>query len=122
MTRAGGLTYARAVKLKQCKACPWRVSTVPDRDIPNGYDAELHKRLKCTLAAPGAPPGSGPLRAFACHETKTGAELMCAGWMHHQLGSGNNLSLRLLALQGQLPKYEVSGEQHERFEDTLPKA
>lgn len=39
-------------RVRQCKACPWKVSTDP-HDIPNGYDVDLHKNLACTIAEPG---------------------------------------------------------------------
>ena len=26
--------------VRQCATCPWKVATVPDRDIPNGYKVE----------------------------------------------------------------------------------
>lgn len=58
---------------------------------------------------------------MACHETPVGKELPCIGWLDNQLGAGNNIGLRLAAIQGDIDvNYEIDGEQHERFEDTLP--
>lgn len=108
----------------QCKTCPWRKDVVPDRDIPNGYDVEKHCNLKSTIAEPGLAGFlelRGPLRMMACHESKVGKEIVCVGWLDQQLGPGNNIPLRLAAIEGRLPKYELIGEQHDRFEDTLPK-
>ena len=36
--------------MKQCKACPWKVTTDPERDIPGGYSAAKHRSLSCTIA------------------------------------------------------------------------
>jgi len=108
------------VRNKQCKACPWRVSTDPDRDIPGGYDRELHRGLSETIAEPATlNTSSGGM--MACHESNPdGGEYPCVGWLWHQLGRGNNLPLRLLALQGHFDDIEVDGPQHTCFEDTLP--
>ena len=105
--------------VKQCKSCPWRVGCDPDSDIPNGYSRALHEGLKGTIADPGSLR-LGALRIMACHHSKPGEEFPCAGWLHHQLGPGNNLMLRMMAMQGAIQVPEVDGEQHERFEDTLP--
>ena len=106
---------------RQCATCPWKVGTVPDRDIPNGYHVELHESLRGTIQT-----GLGSLfrscrTAMACHYSKRGEEFVCAGWLHHQLGVGNNISVRLAVASRQLPVPEVDGDQHESFEATLPK-
>lgn len=103
----------------QCAKCPWRVSTDP-HEIPNGYSVEKHRALKSTIAKPANPAdiGQRELRMMACHETH---EDPCVGWLVHQLGPGNNLGLRLVALQGSLDcDVETVGEQHESLEDTFP--
>jgi hypothetical protein len=56
---------------------------------------------------------------MACHESEVGEEFSCIGWVHNQLGRGNNIALRLLALDGRFKDIKVVGEQHETFEDTL---
>lgn len=104
----------------QCKACPWRKDVVPDRDIPNGYCELKHKALQTTIRE-GIASVVGPMHMMACHESKPGQEFVCVGWLDNQLGPGNNIGLRLMARAGRLPEYELVGEQHERFEDTLPK-
>lgn len=102
----------------QCKKCPWKISTNP-HDIPNGYDAAKHAALKGTIATPGMV--GGRLRAMACHETSVGNEKPCVGWLHNQLGPGNNIALRLAARAGAVDcNYKLVGPQHQRFEDTLP--
>lgn len=105
----------------QCKSCPWKVGCVPDRDIPNGYSVKLHQNLAKTIQS-GLGSLFGDARSvMACHYSKEGEEFACAGWLHNQLGVGNNLGVRFAVMQGQMPVPEVDGEQHERFEDTLPK-
>lgn len=104
----------------QCAKCPWKVTTDPN-EIPNGYSAELHEKLSGTIAEPATLP-KGPLRVFACHETPKGKELPCVGWLMHQLGPGNNIGLRISVSEGRIDaNVKTVGEQHQSFEDTLPK-
>lgn len=107
-------------KIVQCRSCPWRVDCDPLTDIPNGYSVELHEGLRDTIARPGCVNAmlAGQQRIMACHYSPVGEERPCAGWMHHQLGAGNNLWLRLEVIAGRMPPPLVEGEQ--RFEDTLP--
>jgi hypothetical protein len=82
-----------------------------------------HANLRNTIANETVPRRTGPLRMMACHETMPGKELPCVGWLAHQLGPGNNLTLRMLAMRDRsLTDFELVGEQHERFEDTLPRS
>lgn len=105
---------------KQCKKCPWKVSTNPN-EIPDGYSKDLHADLKDTIANPGEFLLRS-IRAMACHETPIGKELPCVGWIHNQMGVGNNIGLRLQVATGGIDgNVEVVGEQHQRFEYTLPK-
>ena len=106
---------------RQCAKCPWRVSTNP-RDIPDGYCEAKHRNLAGTIAAPGAADFPTTLRLMACHHSKRGEEFACVGWLHHQLGVGNNIALRLAVLSGRIDaKYRLVGKQHPTFEDTLPR-
>ncbi len=105
--------------VKQCKACPWRVGVKPLEDIPGGYCEAKHRNLKGTIAEPGRMPGK-EIRAMACHESPVGAERECVGWVLQQLGPGNNIALRLRAMDGQYNGFRTEGPQHQRFEDTLP--
>lgn len=107
--------------LRQCATCPWKVVTVPDRDIPNGYHVELHESLRGTIQS-GLESLFRPCKtAMACHYSKPGDEFVCAGWLHNQLGVGNNISVRIAVATGKMPVPEVDGEQHACFDDTLPK-
>lgn len=109
-------------RTSQCEQCPWRVEVDP-RDIPDGYCKSKHQALAATIAEPSALPVPGAaLHVMACHETE---EAHCIGWLHHQLGPGNNLSLRLrLRLRmmscDNVGKIRLRGEQHLSFEATLP--
>jgi hypothetical protein len=109
------------VTLRQCKTCPWRVGVDPARDIPGGYSVELHHSLRRTIAEPGVIDLGGFLEAMACHYSPLGEEFACAGWVHNQLGPGNNLALRIAVRRGQVPAPIVDGPQRESFDDTLPR-
>lgn len=110
-------------KRRQCAKCPWKKSTNP-HDIPGGYCEIKHANLKSTIADQSDPISQimgGELRMMACHEFPEGREEPCVGWVAHQLGPGNNIALRLAARSGRVPvDFDLVGEQHERFEDTLP--
>jgi hypothetical protein len=108
--------------LRQCKKCPWRVGTDP-REIPNGYCEAAHRRLTSTMATGSAEQQlmNDTIRIMACHNSPVGEEQPCVGWLHHQLGRGNNLTLRLMVFQRRIgADYELDGEQHETLEDTFP--
>ena len=105
------------IRQKQCDKCPWKKDTDP-HEIPAGYSVELHHKLACTIAERGEL--RRPSVFMACHESPLGREQTCTGWFHNQLGVGNNLGLRMLAMDGRFNEIEVFGEQHARFEDTLP--
>ena len=109
------------MKRLQCAKCPWKVTTNP-HEIPDDYGVEKHKALKSTIAE-GLSSLLGPNRMMACHETGYDGEdpLPCVGYLHNQLGEGNNLGLRLAVIQGRVDgRYELDGEQHPDLEATLP--
>lgn len=108
-----------STRVRQCATCPWRVACDPLTDIPNGYSVDLHARLSSTIAKPGVIE-LGKVHAMACHHSKVGAETPCAGWLANQIGSGNNIAVRVEVIRGRMPFPITSGEQHARFEDTLP--
>lgn len=91
---------------------------MPERDIP-GYGVELHRGLSRTIAEPGDLRCSGI--AFTCHESGNDAPIPCAGWLHNQIGVGNNIPLRIAVACGKIDgNVKTVGPQHKRFEDTLP--
>ena len=103
--------------MKQCKKCPWRVDVNP-HDIPNGYCEKKHAALDKTIAR--RINVGQPLNIMACHESPIGKEKPCAGWLHNQIGAGNNIGARMWAMRNLKAPIELIGEQHECFEDTLP--
>lgn len=109
----------KLVRTKQCKHCPWKVSTNP-HDIPDGYCEIKHRNLKDTIADPGKI-NLGAMRVMACHHSNGSDEMYCVGWLHNQLGVGNNIGLRIRMLKCEnLKDLKVYGEQHQTFEETLP--
>jgi hypothetical protein len=104
----------------QCAKCPWKVATNP-HEIPDGYCEVKHANLADTIAKEGEYNLGRPLRVMACHHSKEEME-HCVGWVHNQLGIGNNIGLRLNMLNCEnIGDLRIVGDQHERFEDTLPK-
>lgn len=109
----------RLARTRQCGKCPWRVATDPTT-IPNGYSEERHRGLAGTIAKEADLASVyDPLVAMACHETE---DAYCVGWLAHQLGPGNNLALRVRMFSCENARdIQLLGEQHETFEDTLPR-
>lgn len=111
------------MKLKrtlQCEKCPWRKDVNPN-DIPNGYSKDKHAALDKTIAKGGdySSVFSKELHVMACHETHNSH---CIGWLVNQLGAGNNIGLRIAMRNCEnIGRVKTVGEQHETFEDTLPK-
>lgn len=113
----------KLVRIVQCAKCPWKVSTNP-HDIPDGYCEIRHQNLKSTIAKEGdlSNIGKNTLEAMACHHSKNGDKMYCVGWLNNQLGVGNNIPLRLRMMHySNVKDIRVIGEQHQKFEDTLPK-
>ena len=110
-------------RTKQCAKCPWKTSTDP-HDIPDGYCEIKHKNLSDTIADPGKYVPSDTIKIMACHHSKDifkNAE-HCVGWLYNQIGVGNNIALRLRMMHcNNINELKVYGEQHLKFEDTLPK-
>jgi hypothetical protein len=109
-------------RVRQCAKCPWKVSTNP-YEIPNGYEVELHRDLASTIARPGdLSAATGERHVMACHEHPPGQEAYCVGWLMNQLGPGNNIGLRVKMIGCEnIGDVQLDGQQHRRFEDTLPK-
>jgi len=106
-------------RTRQCDKCPWRTDVDP-HDIPNGYCETKHRNLESTIAREGDLSGlaSGQVQAMACHETD---DAHCIGWLMNQLGPGNNIGMRLRMMSCEnSSQLKLVGDQHDRFEDTLP--
>lgn len=104
----------------QCAKCPWRKDVDP-HDIPNGYSEEKHCALESTIARPGDLSSlfSGSQKVMACHESH---DAHCIGWLVNQIGSGNNIGLRIKMMSCENGRnLRLIGEQHETFEETLPR-
>lgn len=107
----------KLTRIKQCAKCPWKKSTNPF-DIPDGYDIEKHKNLSCTIAS---DLSMRQTTAMACHHSNGSDQMYCVGWLHNQLGPGNNIGLRIKMMACEnIRDIKVVGEQHTTFEDTLP--
>lgn len=102
--------------VRQCKTCPWRQGANVD-DIPR-YRRDLHEALADTIQS-GLDGIGKPLKIMACHYSTPGHEAPCAGWLHNQLGDGNNIALRIRVAAGRLPPPAVDGPQKATFEETL---
>jgi len=104
----------------QCSNCPWKVSSDTHK-IPHGYSEESHCALIRTIAEPGQIRVSPKIQVMACHHSKPDKPEHCVGWLHNQIGPGNNIQLRLKMLSCEnAENIRVKGQQHEHFEDTLP--
>lgn len=85
-------------RTKQCRNCPWR----KDSDLTKipGYSRKQHEDLTGTIAESemGHQLSTlSSLRVMACHESSPqgrGSD-HCVGWLHNQLGVGNNIPLRI---------------------------
>lgn len=102
----------------QCANCPWKkdsdTSTIP------GYKKELHLGLAKTISDGSIDSIGKSINVMSCHKSKEGEDDYCVGWIHNQLGAGNNIALRIKMLFCQNAKdITVVGEQHEKFEDTI---
>lgn len=107
----------------QCAKCPWKIDTDP-YEIPDGYSVKKHRALENTIANASCFRIPKTLQIMACHHSKDTNENAehCVGWLHNQLGIGNNIALRLSMMNCEnIKDLQVVGEQHIRFEDTLPK-
>lgn len=110
----------RLKRTVQCKTCPWKKNADPFK-IPNGYSVDLHKNLEKTIADPCRISFGGGIKAMACHYSEPGEEDYCVGWLHNQLGVGNNIGLRIQMLHYENARdIQIVGEQHKCFNDTLP--
>lgn len=86
-----------------CRTCPWRV-TQDASEIP-GFGLEKAEALANTCGSPGndLPIGS-PM--FACHQSRTGDEIPCAGWL---ASVGNyHLGVRVAIMDGRFDPESIT--------------
>ena len=78
-----------------CRDCPFR------RDAPAGhFTPARYEALRCTVGDPGQEaPIDAPL--FACHASREGREVACAGWL--AVTGHQHLGVRLAVITGALP-------------------
>ena len=101
---------------KPCPSCPWRVDQHAD-DIPN-FRLELAENLVSTTSDQLFAP------TFACHQSREGAEVACAGWLVRY--GWDNLGVRLGLMTGRYTPDELEigddwPELHETFDDLIDK-
>jgi hypothetical protein len=70
---------------RQCRSCPWNVSTNPRRGIP-GYEESSPRHLASTIAEPGA---ADHVSVMTCREHGPDNEAHCVGWLVNEIGPGN---------------------------------
>ena len=104
-----------------CKSCPWRVDQ-DARGIPN-FSLELAEGLADTCGEPGNEvPFGRPM--FACHQSKEGTEVVCAGWQavygHYHLGARIAASVGTISPDGFAPG-EDWPELHTSFDQVIRK-
>ncbi len=103
---------------KQCKTCPWKKS-VTVADIPN-YSLETHEDLWDTIADETGNADriqSKSISTMTCHKS---IKSMCVGWIHNQLGTGNNIPLRVqMTFYSNVKEIEIDGEQKKSFGETF---
>lgn len=103
----------------QCSKCPFKRCVNPF-DIPDGYSIERHKDLQNTIATDKSPI-SNTIQVMACHNSTSNNMQHCIGWLHNQLGVGNNIALRLHVRSCEnIGDMQIVGEQYDKFEDTIP--
>lgn len=106
----------------QCQTCPWRQDS-KTKDIPH-YSLECHRETEATIAYKMPEEQLSDLssqKAMLCHYSNPNSEqLYCIGWLHNQLGVGNNIKLRLAFMTCKNGnEIQVIGEQVKSFKDTF---
>jgi hypothetical protein len=87
--------------------CPFRVDAAPGE-----FTADRYELLADTAGLPGAEvPVGGPM--FACHHTKAGAPVACAGWL--AVCGDQHLGVRMAIAEGRLSVEALSQPGHDLF-------
>lgn len=104
-----------------CKTCPWRVDQHADA-IPN-FSLELAEGLANTCPRNGYGPDLGSPQ-FACHQSKDGDEIVCAGWL--ATNGAAHPAVRINVFAGHTPAEALEPNEdwpdlHETFEEVIVK-
>lgn len=111
-------TTAACVR-QPCRSCPWRRDQ-DAQDIPN-FRLDLAEALAATSPDDrGFGPDFGSAQ-FACHQSREGAEVVCAGWLA-QVGSAHP-AVRIQVMTGRLDPaaLEPRPELHDTFGEVIEK-
>lgn len=105
-----------------CSSCPWRLDKDAS-DIPN-FKLALAENLQGTCPdSEGMGPDYGS-SIFACHRSKEGAELACAGWLavvgHRHVGVRIAVMSKRLSVESLSPKSNWP-DLHTNYGDVLTK-
>jgi hypothetical protein len=99
-----------------CASCPWRLDQHADA-IPN-FSLDLAEGLvRTTSDELGAP-------IFACHQSRNGEEIVCAGWLARY--GADSIAIRLQLMDGRCHPSALSPgddwpELHETFREVIEK-
>lgn len=102
-----------------CPGCPWRRDAHAE-EIPN-FSLKLAEGLAATSPD---EQGMGPdsfAPQFACHQSKDGEEIVCAGWLA-AVGEAHPM-VRMAVLRGDLPEgaLDHKPELHETYQEVIEK-
>lgn len=105
-----------------CPGCPWRVEK-DAADIPRFSLTKAESLAKTSPCENGFGP-SFTDNMFACHQSKIGEELACAGWLA-AVGHAHP-RVRLAVIQGSLPHSALSPgkdwpQLHSTFQEVIEK-
>ncbi len=107
---------------RPCPSCPWRVDQTAAA-IPN-FSLELAEGLAATCPDErGMGPEFGAAQ-FACHQSRDGAEVVCAGWL--AVAGHAHPGVRLDVLRGTVDHAALSPgedwpELHQSFGEVIEK-
>lgn len=93
----------------QCPNCPWKTTTTA---IPGGSCPTKDEKLN-RFSLSGQDLCSSNIAIMQCHESEDANPDYCVGWVVNQLTIGNNLSLRLLGMDGRFKDMKTVGPQRE---------
>lgn len=101
---------------KPCPSCPWRVDQ--DATAIPGFELELAERLEATCDHEFGTP------VFACHQSREGDEIPCAGWL--AVYGDRSITVRLMVMSGRVPAEALTPGAgwpalEESFEDVILK-